>query len=191
MWTMAGWNEAIKKTLGGCGRDVFIGHHVVFTNPAQVFLGDRVRIDPFSLVTTQLVTADNVQICSHVVISGGGEERVSLGSWTFLSYGVKLFCSSEDQSGEHGPVNEWWGRNRAAKGPIVLEDYAGVSAGSIVMPNIRIPQGCTIGAMSFVYRDRDLTPWSVFLGNPLRFHKKRNRDTCVSKAGDSAFLKER
>jgi hypothetical protein len=32
---MIGWNEEIKKELGSCGTNVFIGHNVVFTNPKK------------------------------------------------------------------------------------------------------------------------------------------------------------
>ena len=59
---MIGWNEDIKKTLGSCGTNVFIGHNVIFTNPSEVHLGNNVRIDPFTLITTKLTVGDNVQI---------------------------------------------------------------------------------------------------------------------------------
>ena len=51
---MAGWNEEIKKTLKYCGENVFIGHNTIFTSPEEVVLHDRVRIDPFCLITTNL-----------------------------------------------------------------------------------------------------------------------------------------
>ena len=51
---MLGWNEEIKKHLGGCGENVKIAHNVMFTQPQNVFLGDNVRIDPFSLITCKL-----------------------------------------------------------------------------------------------------------------------------------------
>jgi acetyltransferase-like isoleucine patch superfamily enzyme len=51
---MIGWNEDIKKELGYCGDNVFIGHNVVFTNPKNVILGDNVRNHPFCLITTAL-----------------------------------------------------------------------------------------------------------------------------------------
>ena len=36
----------------------------MFTQPQNVFLGDNVRIDPFSLITCKLRTVNNVQITS-------------------------------------------------------------------------------------------------------------------------------
>ena len=50
---MVGWNEEIKKELKYCGEDVYIGHNTILTCPSEVSLMDRVRIDPFCLITTQ------------------------------------------------------------------------------------------------------------------------------------------
>lgn len=187
---MIGWNEEIKKELGGCGEEVYIGHNVVFTNPKEVFLGNRVRIDPFTLITTGLETGDNVQICSHVSLIGGGQ-KVRMGSWTFVAYGSKLICASEDQNGDFGPVNNFWGKNLVNRGDIMIGDFGGVSADVIVMPGVTIPEGCTIGAKSLVYRDRDLVPWSIFWGIPAVFKKYRNKDSILTLANDPSFLRQR
>ena len=63
-------------------------------------LHDNVRIDPFTLITTSLEVGNYVQICSHVVLGGGSQHKITLGDWTFIGYGSKLFCASEDYSGE-------------------------------------------------------------------------------------------
>lgn len=186
---MNNWNEDIKKELGGCGSDVFIGHNVIFINPEKVFLGDRVRIDPFTLITTGLKTGNNVQICAQTCLIGGGEETVHMGDWTFAAYGSKLICASEDQNGDYGPVNNFWGKNKVNRGDIIIERFAGVSADVVVMPGITIPEGCTIGAKSLVYRDRDLIPWSIFWGVPAKFKKNRNKQKILKLAKDRDFLK--
>ena len=74
---MVGWNEDIKKDLKYCGENVFIGNNVIFTNPANVFINDNVRIDPFSLITTQLEIGSYVQICSHTVLGGGKHQKIT------------------------------------------------------------------------------------------------------------------
>lgn len=186
---MIGWNEDIKKHLGYCGNNVFIGHNTFFANPSKVFLGDNVRIDPFCWISSGLKTGDNVQITSHVVIGGGREHTVTLGNWCFIGYGSKLFCASEDYSGNYGPVNEYWGHNKVFRGDIELSDYAGIASDVIVMPNVKIPIGCAIGAKSFVYSKNSLTPWSVWIGNPLLFHKERNKDNIIKFSSDKEFCK--
>lgn len=167
------WNEEIKKTLGGCGENVFIGHNTMFTAPEKVFLGDNVRIDPFCLITTSLITGKNIQICSHAVLGGGSQHQITLCDWSFIGYGSKLFCASEDYSGVHGAVNDFWGDNKIYRGNIVFNKHSGIASDVIVMPGVQLPEGCNIGAKSFVYKSTDLIEWSTFIGNPLKFYKTR------------------
>lgn len=210
---MIGWNEEIKKSLGSCGENVFIGHNVIITQPQNVFLGDNVRIDPFTLITSKLETGNNVQITAYSML-GGGYNTIKLGNWTFIGYGSKLFTNSEDYSGDEGPVNEYWGSNKVYKGDIVFKDYAGVASDVIVFPNVTLPEGCCIGAKSLVTKDKwevprhtfengtgfvdvlswkqyKLEPYSVYVGNPLKFLKKRNKEQILKLSNDPSWLKHR
>ena len=186
---MIGWNEDIKKDLKYCGENVFIANNVLFANPKGVVLHDNVRIDPFSLITTQLEVGSYVQICSHTVLSGGKQQKIILGDWTFIGYGSKLFCSSEDYGGDYGPVNEFWGSNKIFRGDIIFNDYSGIASDVIVFPKVNIPIGCTVGAKSFVYTKNDLKEWSVFIGNPLKFHKERNKENIITCSNDINWRK--
>ena len=188
---MIGWNEEIKKHLGSCGKNVFIGHNVIFTNPSEVHLADNVRIDPFCLITTALEVDSYTQICSHAVLGGGKQHKISLGKWCFIGYGSKLFCASEDYSGEEGPVNEFWGSNKIYRGDITFEDYSGIASDVMVFPKVVIPKGCTVGAKSFIYTKNDLEPWGVYLGNPAKLHKPRNKENVLKLANDPKFLKQK
>jgi len=185
-----GWNEEIKKELGYCGENVFIGHNTMFANPKKVFLGDNVRIDPFCWITSGLETGNNIQITSHAVIGGGSQQTVRLGDWCFIGYGSKLFCASEDYSGDHGPVNEFWGNNKIFRGDITFGNHSGIASDVMVMPGVNIPEGCTVGAKSFIYSKNPLEPWSVWIGNPLKFHKKRNKERILELSLSKEFLKK-
>ena len=176
---MLGWNEEIKKELGSCGQNVFIGHNVMVSDPYNVHLGDNVRIDPFTLITTKLKTGSNVHITAYAMLGGGGSHKITLGDWSFIGYGSKLFCASEDYSGDHGPVNEFWGSNKIFRGDISIGDYAGIASDVMLMPGVNIPNGCTIGAKSFVHTRQKLHGWAVYYGNPPEF--KRNRDAQIVK----------
>lgn len=187
---MLGWNEEIKKELGYCGNNVYIGNNVLFTNPSEVYLGDNVRIDPFTIITTALEVGNYVQICSHVVLSGGRSHKIKIGNWCFIGYGSKLFCASEDYSGDHGPVNEFWGSNKIYRGNITLNDYSGVASDVMVFPGVDLPEGCTVGAKSLIYTKNELTPWSVWIGNPIKLHKKRNKQNVIELSNNSDFLKK-
>ena len=188
---MVGWNEEIKKQLKYCGENVFIGHNTIFTNPSKVILHDNVRIDPFCLITTELEVGNYAQICSHAVLGGGAQHKVTLGKWNFIGYGSKLFCASEDYSGQEGPVNEFWGNNKIFRGDITFSDYSGIASDVMVLPGVTLPVGCTIGAKSFVYTKNELTPWSVYIGNPLKFLKQRSEANVRTLSIDPNFLKRK
>jgi acetyltransferase-like isoleucine patch superfamily enzyme len=143
------------------------------------------------VITTGLQTGDNVRICTHVVLSGGGVSTVRMGDWSFIAYGSKIFCGSEDYSGDYGPVNEYWGSNKVYQGDVKIGDYAGIFSDVILMPGVSIPEGCYIGAQSLVRPSDVLEPWNVYSGNPLRtaFPRPRNREAVLRLARDPAFLK--
>jgi len=186
---MVGWNEEIKEHLGSCGKNVFIGHNVIFTNPSNVYLGNNVRIDPFTLITTALETGDNIQICSHTVLGGGRAHKIKLGNWSWIGYGSKLFCASEDYTGEYGPVNEFWGSNKIYRGDITFENYSGIASDVMVFPGVILPEGCAVGAKSFIYTKNELQPWGVYLGHPAKLHKPRNKENVIRLANDPNFAK--
>ena len=186
---MIGWNEEIKKHLGSCGENVFIGQNVIFTQPQNVHLGNNVRIDPFSLITCKLETGNNVQITSHTML-GGKDQWVKMGDWTFIGYGSKLFTASEDYSGKFGPVNEYWGNGRTFKGDIILNNYSGIASDVILFPGVELPEGTCIGAQSLVHTKNELSEYTVYVGNPLRHFKDRDKETVIKLANDPKFLKE-
>lgn len=184
-----GWNEEIKKQLKYCGENVFIGKNTFFIRPENVVLGDNVRIDPFCYIAAELEVGSNVQITTHCVL--GGRKKIKLGNWTFIGYGSKLFTGSEDYSGDFGPVNDFWGNNKVFEGEIIFEDFSGCAADTIIMPGVTLPIGCAIGAKSFVYSSKSLDEWSVFLGNPIKFHKKRNKKNILELSNNFEFKKDR
>ena len=59
----------------------------------------------------------------------------------------------------------------------------------MVFPKVIIPEGCTVGAKSFVYTKNDLQPWGVYLGNPVKLHKPRNKENVIRLSNDPKFLK--
>jgi acetyltransferase-like isoleucine patch superfamily enzyme len=58
------------------------------------------------------------------------------------------------------------------------------------MPGVTIPEGCTVGAKSFVYTRNELTPWAVFIGTPPVLHKTRNKENVIRLSEDPNFLKQ-
>lgn len=59
-------------------------------------------------------------------------------------------------------------------GRVVLEKYVQVGVNTVVMPNITIKEGTSVGAMSFV--NKELEEWSIYVGIPCKKIKKRNKN---------------
>lgn len=68
------------------------------------------------------------------------------------------------------------------EGDVILGDYTGVGANSVVMPDNHIPEGTAIGALSFVPPRYRFEPWSVYAGAPIRKVGGRNRDRVLAQA---------
>ena len=188
---MVGWNEEIKKSLGYCGEDVYIGYNTIFTCPEKVHLEDRVRIDPFCLITTRLTAKSNVLICSHTVMIGGDDQAVIFDGWNWTGYGSKLFTASEDYSGEYGSVNEFHGSNKSTRGDIHFKQFSGLASDVMVFPDIIFPRGCAIGAKSLVHTKdkRKLKSWNIYVGSPLKNFGSRNSNRIIELSKDEDWLK--
>ena len=61
------------------------------------------------------------------------------------------------------------------KGNVKMGKFTGIGTNSVVMPNNDIPEGVTIGALSFVPSNYKFEPWTVYAGQPIRPIKKRNK----------------
>jgi acetyltransferase-like isoleucine patch superfamily enzyme len=186
-----GWNDAIKKEFAYCGEQVFVGHNVLFAYPEKVFIEDRVRIDPFTFITTGLKVGSNSFISAFSMLGGGAQHTITLEGWNVVGYGAKLFCASEDYSGEHGPVNEYWGHNEIRRGDITLKKYSVVASDVMVFPGVTVPEGCCVGAKSFIHTKAVLEPWTVMIGNPPIIHRHRNKAMIIAADNDPTFLKQR
>jgi dTDP-4-amino-4,6-dideoxy-D-glucose acyltransferase len=146
----------------------------------SVFVGTGVRVDDFcffSIGNEKSVIGSYIHIapfCSLSVSHG-----FIIGDFSGLSTGVKIFTSSSDYSGEymtHPPIPLQY-RNPTV-GSVIIGRHCIVGAGSVIMPSVEIPDGVAIGALSFV--DRNLEPWGIYVGCPVRRVKDRKR-TCLGR----------
>ncbi len=144
--------------------------------PGLVSLAKTSRVDDFVLVTAPTTIADFCHVGSHVAVLGSN--RVTLGPFSGISAGCKLFTSNDayDGSGLMGPMVPYHLRN-VHHGPITLEPFVQLGANSVVLPGVTIGEGTCVGAGSLV--KSSLAPWGVYAGNPLRLVKPRSRDVML------------
>jgi acetyltransferase-like isoleucine patch superfamily enzyme len=64
----------------------------------------------------------------------------------------------------------------------MFENYTGAGANAVIMPDNVIPEGTTIGALSYVPPRFQFEPWTVYAGAPIRRVAARNRDRVLAQA---------
>ena len=109
----------------------------------------------------------------HCLIEGGA--NTFIGNRVFIGPGSKILTSTYELDGyyaiEHIPES-----CRATRyGDIILHDDAYIGANSTVLPGITIGEGAVVGANSLV--NRNLKPWGIYYGNPIKLIGWREKPT--------------
>ena len=168
-------SELLNAGFASVGKNVKVHTHANIYGLENVELGDNTRIDDFALIvaTGLLKIGRNVSVHSHSFI--GSKFGIEIKNFTTLAPGVKIFSSSDDYTGEFmtGPTvsSERLGGD---SGSVVIDEHVIIGAGSIVLPNVTIKQGASVGALSLV--KSDLEPWSMYAGIPAVKIGDRKRD---------------
>jgi acetyltransferase-like isoleucine patch superfamily enzyme len=150
---------------------------------------DCFDVGNFSIVDDYCYFSARVKIgfCSHIANNcsiGGGRDRLfALGDFSSLSAGVRVWCSSNDFANDlvtivPSAVSDI-GENPIT-GDVVFENYTGAGANAVIMPDNIIPEGTTIGALSYVPTRFSFDPWTVYAGAPIRRVAARNRNRVLT-----------
>ncbi|MFM8414432.1 MAG: acyltransferase [Planctomycetota bacterium] len=170
--------ELERLGFAALGEDVRIHPSCVLVGCERMTIGSHVRIDPFCIVTVggRLTIGDHVHVSAHATIVGSG--TVEIGDHANISHGAKLLSSTDHFSaaGIAGPLVPDAFR-KVEHGPVSVGRHAIVGAGSVLLPGASLGEGATVGALSLV--KRDVAPWTVNAGVPVREIGRRDRDGVV------------
>ena len=168
-------SELSELPFGRVGRHVYISRSAVITHPERLYIGNRVRIDDFTLITGsgQVTLGNNVHIGTSVTVNAS--VSVSIGDFSGLAAGVKLFTTDDDYGGDYltGPtVPQHLSNITAAK--VVIGRHCVVGSNSVILPASFLEDGVVIGALSLV-KGR-MSEWGIYGGVPVRLLRRRMRD---------------
>jgi len=156
------------------GKNVTIYATAKLCYPENIVLGDGVIIDDFVFIVAKQFTklGNYVHIASFTSITGGGV--FTMGDYSTLSSGVRIFTGTEDLRGMLGaavpaPYRE------AIRSYVEIGKHCMVGGNSVILPGVVIPDGTVIGAMSLVLQDTVLKPWAIYAGWPVRWLRERPR----------------
>ncbi|HMP89629.1 MAG TPA: hypothetical protein PJ991_05485 [Kiritimatiellia bacterium] len=160
-----------------------VGRTVRIRKPARVKIHDGSIIDDFTYISCGLT----VGCFSHIGANGvliGGDAHITIGHFVNIAPGSRLIAASNDFSG--GPLAgpaippEYAGASITAD--IVLGDHVLFGANTVVLPGTIVPEGLAAGACTVLSPKIKLEPWTVYVGNPARPIKTRNREQLVTVA---------
>ena len=157
------------------GKNFTLGEYVIIKKPELVEVGNNVRIADFCRISSACVIGSDCEIAPGTYIAGGdGKYTFEMGDCSSLAAGVKVWLSSNDY------VNELVTHSI----PEVKEIQGNVRLGKY------IPEGVSIGALSFVPSNYKFEPWTVYAGRPIRPIKKRNKENVIKTLRKAGYLKD-
>ena len=141
--TAFAWRRFLLRLFGA-----EIGQRVNVYNSADIYM-------PWNLAA-----GDWSAIGEHAVIYNLG--RVTIGREVTVSQGAHLCAGTHDYTRRDMPL---------LKPAIHVGDRAWICADAFVGPGVRIGDGAVVGARAVAVKD--VPSWTVVVGNPARFIKKR------------------
>lgn len=132
-------------------------------NKHNLSLGEKSQIDDFVFLNAgkECRIGNFVHISSFCSIIGGGE--FFMDDFSGLSAGCRIITGSDDFNGpflSNPTVPEKY--KNVKTGSIKIGKHCIIGSNSIILPDVEIPEGATIGAGSVV--SKELKPWTIYAG---------------------------
>jgi galactoside O-acetyltransferase len=161
-------DELVTFNFKAIGRNVKIKKNTGIFFTENISIGDNVRIDDNSII---VASREPVKIGSYIHIGSNcyiaGSEGLVMHDFSGIAPGVMIFTGSDDYSGKKltNPTvtRKYIG---GASGLVELGRHVIIGAGSVILPRVRIGEGASVGALSYI--SMSLSPWFVYQGNPIR-----------------------
>src|SRR5687768_15689283 len=159
-----------------------VSPHSRVRHPELFEIGEDSIVDDYCYFSTMVRIGRCTHIASGCSIAGGRQRQFTIGDFSSLSSGVKIWCSSDDfvndvvaiiPSGVENP------KEHLISADVSFGNYTAAGSNSVVMPGNTVPEGTVIGALSFVPAYFAFEPWTVYAGTPVRPIRQRNRDSVL------------
>jgi len=169
-------NEMASLGLKSYGQDVKISEWARLYNPANIIIGNNVRIDDFCILSAG---DGGIELGSHIHIGAYssiiGKSLVSIGEYCNISSRVSIYSSSDDYSGEFltSPVVDDSFKN-VKHAPVLISSHCIIGAGTVILPGSHLDFGVAVGALSFI--NGNLQSFNIYAGSPAKLIKPRSRN---------------
>lgn len=141
--------------------------------PETISVGNNVRIDDFCCLVggeKGIKIGSNIHIAFFSILLGNG--GIEMDDFSGLSSRCSIYSASDDYSGATmtNPTVPAKYKN-VTVGKVHIGKHSLVGTNSTILPNVDIPEGCSIGANSLV--TKSLEPWGIYVGVPVKRVKNR------------------
>lgn len=158
------------------GTNVLISDKCSIYNAANISIGSNVRIDDFCILSAGrygIQIGNNVHIACYVSLIG--MELIQINNYVGISSKTAIYSSSDDYSGNFltGPTVSDDLKNVDHR-PVILHEHVLIGSQCVLLPGVQIMEGTAIGSFSLVAKD--VGPWGIYVGVPLRFLKERSKN---------------
>lgn len=165
------------------GKDVRITRGALFFNPGKISIGDRSRIDAFTIISAGdggVHIGINVHIAAHCIVNGSGG-RVEFHDFSGIAPNVCVWTASDDYtkgSLTNGTIPMSLKQN--CTGPVTLGRHVLIGTGSVILPGVQLNDGAAVGALTLI--KRNVEAGHVLCGTPARIVAERPLDRLESEA---------
>jgi acetyltransferase-like isoleucine patch superfamily enzyme len=151
--------------------------------PEHFVVGEDSIVDDYCYFSTRVRIGRASHVASGCSVAGGASHQFTLGDYSSLSSGVKIWCTSDDFVNDIVtiiPAAAGAVKTHLIEGDVIIGNFTAVGSNSVVMPGNEIPEGTVIGALSFVPPRFTFELWSVYAGTPIRLIGRRNKENVLS-----------
>jgi galactoside O-acetyltransferase len=130
--------------------NIEFGKHIIIDDFVLIYAKEKIRIGNY------------VHIASFTSISGGGE--LMMEDLSAISSGCRIITGTDDFKGEgfgNSTISNEFRNVQTRK--IHIGKFVIIGGNSVILPNVNIGEGASVGAGSVV--TKDLEPWGIYVGN--------------------------
>jgi galactoside O-acetyltransferase len=171
--------EELKKIkFASIGENVLIKKNASLYFTENISIGSNVRIDDNVIIVASNknapVTIGNyVHIASNCYLAGSN--GIELMDFSGLAPGALIFSGTDDYTGKkltNPTIDKKYIGGKSGK--VILSKHVIIGANSVILPNVTIKEGSSVGALSLV--TKSLESWYVYFGAPVKKLKKRSKN---------------